>query len=129
MRVISETLGIPEEDQVVVRDEIDRGMQLKEGEVTQFVGGLDVLSNRDLFTEYLDFRRKHPTDDLMSALIEVSFVDETGVQRHLDLEEILNYSTLLAAAGNETTTKLIGWAGYLLGSTPPNGSSWWTTRT
>ena len=118
MRVISETLGIPEEDQEVVRDDIDRGMQLQEGEVMKITGGLDVLANRDLFTEYLEFRRTHPTDDLMSALIEVSFVDETGVERHLDQEEILNYSTLLAAAGNETTTKLIGWTGYLLGLHP-----------
>jgi cytochrome P450 len=118
MRVISETLGIPEEDQELVRDEIDRGMQMNEGEVTKFADALNVLANRDLFTEYLEFRRRHPTDDLMSALIEVTFVDETGVERHLDHEEILNYSTLLAAAGNETTTKLIGWAGYLLGLHP-----------
>jgi cytochrome P450 len=54
----------------------------------------------------------------MTDLIQASFVDETGVERHLDDEEVLNYAMLLAAAGNETTTKLIGWTGYLLGAHP-----------
>jgi cytochrome P450 len=118
MRVISETLGIPEEDQEAVRDRIDAGMRLKEGEVPAFHEAVEVLTDRSRFTEYIEFRRRHPSDDLMSALIEVTFVDEEGVERHLDLEEILNYASLLAAAGNETTTKLIGWTGYLLGNHP-----------
>ena len=40
------------------------------------------------------------------------------MERHLDDEEVLNYAMLLAAAGNETTTKLIGWTGFLLGAHP-----------
>jgi len=118
MRVISEILGIPEEDQEAVRDGIDKGMQLKDGEAPQLRGSIDVLTDRDRFVEYIEFRRKNPSDDLMSALIEVKFVDENDEERHLDEEEILNYSVLLAAAGNETTTKLIGWTGYLLGNHP-----------
>ena len=118
MRMISEILGIPEEDQVAVRDSIDEGMRLKDGAVPSGRAGVDLLADRDRFVEYIEFRRTHPSDDLMSALIEVTFEDDTGIERHLDLEEILNYSVLLAAAGNETTTKLIGWTGYLLGRHP-----------
>jgi len=118
MRVISEILGIPEEDQEAVRDRIDKGMQIDEGVVPNSGGGVDVLSDTARFTEYIAFRRTHPSDDLMSALIEVTFEDETGTTRYLDEDEILNYSVLLAAAGNETTTKLIGWTGYLLGLHP-----------
>lgn len=93
-------------------------MQLKEGKVPEFREAVEVLADRDRFIAYIEFRRRNPSNDLMSALIEVIFVDEHGVERHLDQEEILNYSTLLAAAGNETTTKLIGWTGYLLALHP-----------
>ena len=54
----------------------------------------------------------------MTDLVTMTFVDNDGVERHLDEEEIVNYATLLAAAGNETTTRLIGWTGYLLAKYP-----------
>ncbi len=115
MRVISEMLGIPEEDQEAVRDRVDASLRIGEGEKPDVAS---VLTDPTQFTEYIDYRREHPSDDLLTALLEVSFVDETGVERNLDLEEIINYSGLLAAAGNETTTRLIGWTGYLLGRHP-----------
>jgi cytochrome P450 len=98
-----------------VRDRVDASLRIGDGERPN-VGS--VLTDPTQFTEYIDYRREHPSDDLLTALLEVSFVDETGVERNLDLEEIINYSGLLAAAGNETTTRLIGWAGYLLGRHP-----------
>ncbi len=118
MRVISELLGIPESDQEAVRDRIDAGLRLEEGEVPEASRPDAVISDQSQFREYIEFRRSHPSDDLMTDLIEVTFEDEHGVVRHLDEEEILNYAGLLAAAGNETTTKLIGWAGYLLAKHP-----------
>ena len=118
MRVISELLGIPESDQEAVRDRIDAGLRLEEGEVPEGSRPDAIISDQSQFREYIEFRRSHPSDDLMTDLIEVTFEDEHGVVRHLDEEEILNYSGLLAAAGNETTTKLIGWAGYLLAKHP-----------
>jgi cytochrome P450 len=115
MRVISELLGIPEEDQVAVRDRIDEGMRIEEGEIPS---GDSTVNDTSHFADYVAFRREHPSDDLMTALLEVRFVDEHGVERNLEDDEILNYSGLLAAAGNETTTRLIGWTGYLLGKHP-----------
>jgi cytochrome P450 len=117
MRVISEMLGIPESDQEAVRDRIDAGLRL-DGEGPSGKTYEHALSDRTQFLDYVEFRRRHPSDDLMTDLINISFVDETGVQRHLDEEEIVNYSSLLAAAGNETTTRLIGWTGYLLAKHP-----------
>jgi cytochrome P450 len=117
MRVISEMLGIPESDQEEVRDRIDAGLRIdRDGPSGKPYE--NALSDRGRFLDYIDFRRRHPSDDLMTDLINVSFVDENGVQRRLDEEEIANYSTLLAAAGNETTTRLIGWTGYLLAKHP-----------
>jgi len=117
MRVISEMLGIPESDQEAVRDDIDAGLRL-DGEGPSGKTYEHALSDRGRFLDYIEFRRRHPSDDLMTDLIDIRFVDETGVQRNLDEEEIANYSALLAAAGNETTTRLIGWTGYLLAKHP-----------
>src|SRR6476619_2188982 len=107
--------GIPESDQRAVHDHVnastrnDPGQPL-EVEVSQFADGM--------FAEYIDWRADHPSDDLMTELLNVEFVDETGTTRRLTREEILTFVTLLAGAGNETTAKLIGWIGKVLSDHP-----------
>jgi cytochrome P450 len=119
MRVIGMLLGIPEEDQEEIRDGVDAGMKLAEGEMPR-VGapGSDAGSGHDAFREYLHWRRDHPTDDLMTELLHMRFLDDDGRERCLREDELLGYIGLLAGAGNETTTRLIGWTGYLLGEHP-----------
>ncbi|MGH9029695.1 MAG: cytochrome P450, partial [Acidimicrobiales bacterium] len=51
-------------------------------------------------------------------LLNAEFEDEHGVTRRLTREEVLTYVNLLAGAGNETTTRLIGWTGKLLSEHP-----------
>lgn len=53
----------------------------------------------------------HPITELMN----VEFDDSDGERHRLSRDELLGYVNLLAGAGNETTTRLIGWAGKLLG--------------
>jgi cytochrome P450 len=118
MRVIGEMLGIPDADQESVRDRIDEGLRIDGDGPARTLDAATALADRAVFVDYIAFRRKHPSDDLMTDLLEIEFEDENGVKRRLDDEEIVNYSTLLAAAGNETTTRLIGWSGFLLGEHP-----------
>jgi cytochrome P450 len=118
MRVISELLGIPEEDQEEVRDRFDDSLRIAEGRPPDVELSVEPVSGMPNFAEYITFRRAHPSDDLMTDLIEATFTDETGVERRLSEGEILHYSLLLAGAGNETTARLIGWTGYLLGTHP-----------
>ncbi len=72
----------------------------------------------EIFADYIDWRSKHPSDDVMTELLNAEFVDETGTTRRLTREEILTYVTVIAGAGNETTTRLIGWAGKVLAEHP-----------
>src|SRR3546814_15604844 len=62
----------------------------------------------------IEWRADNPADDLMTQLLQAEFEDLDGQTRRFTREEVLNYVNLLAAAGNETTTRLIGWAGKVL---------------
>ncbi len=117
MRTIGMLLGIPEQDQEALRDRLDSGMRLKEGAPPDPNDTLVSLAD-DAFAEYIDWRADHPSDDLMTELLNAEFEDHTGVTRTLSREEILGYVGLLAGAGNETTTRLIGWMGKLLAENP-----------
>jgi cytochrome P450 len=117
MRTIGMLLGIPEADQEAIRDQIDEGMRLKEGAPPDPSESLTVTSG-DVFADYIDWRADHPSDDLMTDLLTAEFEDDTGVTRTLTRQEILGYVGLLAAAGNETTTRLIGWTGKVLDENP-----------
>lgn len=113
MRTIGMLLGIPEADQEAIRDNMDEGLALGEdGQPTAI--GFDI----DQFADYVDWRQDNPSDDLMTELIRAEFEDETGTVRRLSREEILTYIMLIAGAGNETATRLIGWTGKLLAEHP-----------
>ena len=119
MRTIGMLLGIPEADQEALRDHIDEGLRLTDGAMpdldTAFGEG---ISAGNAFAEYIEWRATHPSDDLMTDLLNAEFEDETGTVRRLTREEVLNYVNLIAAAGNETTTRLIGWTGKVLADHP-----------
>ena len=114
-RTIGYLLGIPEQDQEAIRERLDEGLRLANGEAApsaqaDFTG--------DMFAEYIDWRAEHPSDDLMTELLNAEVEDHTGATRRLSRQEILGYVSLLAGAGNETTTRLIGWTGKLLAAHP-----------
>ena len=54
----------------------------------------------------------------MTQLLTLEFDDDTGTKRRLRREEILTYLNLIASAGTDTTSRLIGWTGKLLGEHP-----------
>lgn len=58
---------------------------------------------------YVEWRSKNPSDDLMTALLNVEFDDDQGVHRKLTRKEVLRYTQVVAGAGNETTGRLISW--------------------
>jgi cytochrome P450 len=116
MRTIGMLLGIPESDQEAIRYRIDDGLRLTEGgmpDVSAVYAGSMTTSQG--FAEYIEWRATHPSDDLMTDLLNAEFEDTV---RPASREEVLGYVNLLAAAGNETATPLIGWTGKVLADYP-----------
>ena len=109
-RVISMLVGIPEEDEVAVRDHF--------GEKGKRTAELEEILTGEVFSEYIDWRVDHPSDDIMTHLLQAEFEDETGVNRTLTREELLAYVNIVAMAGNETTRLLISWIAKLLSDHP-----------
>jgi cytochrome P450 len=118
MRTIGMLLGIPPEHQEGLRDLMDEAMELEDGTGQQPVEhSLRILAGEP-FAEYVDWRVDHPSDDLMTDLLNLQFEDETGTTRKLRRDEVLGYIGLIASAGNETTTRLISWTGKVLADHP-----------
>ena len=109
MRVIGMLLGLPEDQQRKITDHGEEALQH---------GKVDSLATGEVFAEFVDWRIEHPADDIMTELLNAEFEDETGTRRTLRRDELLLYLTVIATAGSETTTRLIGWAGKTLAEHP-----------
>ena len=116
MRTIGMLLGIPEPDQEAIRDRSDKTLRTEAGKPMQV--SEEGFASGEVFADYIDWRAEHPSNDIMTELLNAEFEDETGTTRTLTRDEILTFVTVLAGAGNETTTRLIGWAGKVLGDHP-----------
>ncbi len=115
-RVMGLLFGIPDEDLDRVRRGTDANLRVKPGEAMQV--DENPTFGSEMYEEYIDWRMKHPSDDLMTDLLNTEFEDEHGVTRTLTRAEALLYTTVVSGAGNETTTRLIGWFGKLLAEHP-----------
>jgi cytochrome P450 len=116
MKVIGMLIGIPEEGQAAFRDESNARLITEEGGKIDFSEG--AILDHAAMGEYIDWRIKNPSDDVMTELISAEFEDENGVTRTLTRDEVLMYVTVLAGAGNETTNRLIGWMTSTLAKYP-----------
>jgi cytochrome P450 len=120
MRVIGMLLGIPEADQGAIRDRFDADRleryapEAELGDHEQF----SFQDANDMFGAYLDWRVSHPSDDLMTQLLNVEFRDEAGVTRRLRRDEIVVMVNIIASAGSDTTRRLFGWTGKVLADHP-----------
>ena len=68
MRTIGMLLGIPEEDQESIRDSVDAHLRTEAGKPmrrTEISG--------EMFAEYIEWRAEHPSNDLMTDLLQAEF--------------------------------------------------------
>ena len=116
MRVIGMLLGVPEEFQEAARDRANANLRTEAGKPMDATG--ENMMNGEFFGQFIDWRAEHPSDDIMTELLHVEFEDATGTVRRFRRDELLTYVSVVSGAGNETTTRLIGWTGKVLAEHP-----------
>jgi cytochrome P450 len=117
VQVIGMLVGVPREDQAdllaVFQKNMHAGTANREHDVMQ-----GILDSAKWFNDYLDWREKNPSDDVMTQLMGFEFEDDTGTTRTLRRDEIVTYLTLITTAGSDTTATGISWAGSVLSDHP-----------
>ncbi len=109
MDVISALLGIPKEMREEFREGVDKMLQRDpETGLPPADAGAAVVRNGQRMIELLEARRRQPQEDLITVLAQSEFEDLDGTRRRLSDGEVCSFVNLLAAAGYETTMKLIG---------------------
>jgi cytochrome P450 len=116
LRTIGYLFGIPEEDQVAYRKSTDEAIAI-DGEARAFdQSSLDkVLA---VLGDYVEWRAHNPSDDLMTELLNAEVDEPDGSRRPLTRDEVVIYASMVAGAGNETATRLIGFTAQLLAQHP-----------
>lgn len=104
MDVISDLLGVPREDRDEVRRLADLLVIREPGLRDVPQAGMDAsMALFSYFHDLIELRKRHPENDLTSALLG----DEEVGQQMTD-PELTAFLFLMVVAGNETTTKLLG---------------------
>lgn len=116
LRTIGFLFGIPEADQMAYRQRTDDAL-VTDGTPISFdqTSFDDVLS---VLADYVDWRSRNPSDDLMTELLNAEVDEPDGSRRPLTRDEVVTYASMVAGAGNETATRLIGFTMQLLAQHP-----------
>lgn len=116
LRTIGYLFGIPEQDQLTYRRRTDDTLATdgtpRVFDPSSFDEVLGVLA------EYVEWRSKNPSDDLMTELLCAEVDEPDGTTRPLRRDEVVTYASMVAGAGNDTTTRLIGFTMQLLAQHP-----------
>lgn len=111
--VIADLLGVPREDHEQFRGWLagERNVGNPDGEHS----GDQVFANLEpYFTRYVEERRASPGDDVLSRLANARFPDGELP----DVADVVRLATIIFAAGQETTARLLGTAMHILAEQP-----------
>lgn len=107
--VISAILGVPKDDRQQIRHWVDDLLHREPDDPSITPKGMEAgLATYVYFSELSKDRRAHPTDDMITGLVQAEIVDDDGTVRSLTDDDVASFLTLLAGAGSETVTKLVG---------------------
>lgn len=112
--VVADLLGVPREDHEQFRRWLG-GEKGNVGNPDGEHGGDQVFANlHPYFTRYIEQRRASPGDDVMSRLASVRFPDGELPE----VADVVRLATILFAAGQETTARLISTGMRILAEEP-----------
>jgi cytochrome P450 len=99
VEVICEILGVPDGDRQQIRHWVDEMLHREPGDPEPTQAGMEAGLNTILYVlDLAKEKRRHPTPDMLSGLVDAGLSDE----------EIAGFGVLVAGAGSETVTKLVG---------------------
>ncbi len=109
VEVISSILGVPEGERQQVRLWVDTFLHRDEGNPNTTQEGMEAsLLMAGYFLDLAKTKRAEPDGLLMSKLIDVVLENDEGNKQYLSDEDVAGFAVLIAGAGSETVTKLIG---------------------
>ncbi|HEV7760548.1 MAG TPA: cytochrome P450 [Acidimicrobiales bacterium] len=119
VEIISRMLGVPEGEHQQIRHWLDASLHREPGQMDPTPEGMTaVLEQAGYYFELAADKRRHPGDDMMTRLTQVTVDRGDGTETGLDDNEIAGFASLLGGAGAETVTKLVGNAVVLFGQHP-----------
>ncbi|MGH7896392.1 MAG: cytochrome P450 [Candidatus Binatia bacterium] len=119
MEIISELLGVPGGDRVELRELVDQALDRDPDTPELPARAIEaMMKSMRYWYELLAGARRRPDDKLLSALCAAEVETGDGGKAKLSDGEIVGLCSLLGAAGNETTTKLLANAVVLFARHP-----------
>jgi cytochrome P450 len=119
VEIISRMLGVPEPDRQRIRHWLDAMLHREPGQVDPTPQGAQAAMETVVyFLELIADKRRRPSDDMISRLIEVEVERGDSDITRLDDDDIAGFAALLGGAGAETVTKLVANAVVLFARNP-----------
>jgi cytochrome P450 len=109
VEIISSMLGVPAGERQQIRLWTDGFLHREENNPFATESGVAAsMAMNEYFLDLAREKRRKPDDLIISRLVTTSYEDQSGVTHRLTDEDIATFSVLLASAGSETVTKLMG---------------------
>ncbi|MBI3228107.1 MAG: cytochrome P450 [Mycolicibacterium cosmeticum] len=109
LEIIAGMAGVPPESRQQVRLWVDETNSVEPGQMERSAASNAALGNAVMFFyDLVQKRRAEPVDDLISRLLDAEVERENGEVSRLDDLEITGFALLIAGAGGETVTELVG---------------------
>jgi cytochrome P450 len=109
VEIISALLGVPPADRQQIRHWTDAVLYRRPGDPNPTAEGVEAFRLRnEYFHALIDEKRAHPAEDMIGTLVDAEVADDLGELHRLTDHEIVEFATLLASAGSETVTKMLG---------------------
>src|SRR5881227_3083520 len=89
MRAIGMLVGIPDSDQPTLRDKAQRVLRNEAGKPLHVTK--EKYFDHRAYADYVEWRAKNPSDDLITELLNLEFEGLSGENRKLTKDEVLTF--------------------------------------